>query len=223
MTVGMPAPMCWSVVVPVKGLATAKSRLRAAVPADLHPALVLAMTADTVAAALAAFPVRLVVVVADDPAAVAAARRLGAMALADSPAAGLNAALRYGAEQASATEPRCGIAALTADLPALSSVELSRALAAAAAHPRAFVADHRGSGTTMLTARPGWALSPAYGENSRVRHAEGGAVDLLAAATLPAGSVRSVRSDVDTPTDLLAARALGLGRHTAALLHALAS
>jgi 2-phospho-L-lactate guanylyltransferase len=214
-------PVCWSVVVPVKRLAGAKSRLRAAVPTDLHPGLVVAMAADTVAAALATPTVRLVVVVADDGATAAAARRLGAMVVPDAPAAGLNAALEYGAERARTVEPRCGVAALAADLPALQPADLTYALAAAARIPRALVPDRTGSGTTLLTARAGCALLPAYGENSRDRHLAGGAVDLIAA--WPARALDSLRGDVDTPADLRAAQVLGLGRHTATLLHALAS
>src|SRR5919108_4147379 len=52
----------WSVVVPVKRLESAKTRL--AVPLELRPGLVLAMAADTVAAARS---VARVLVISDDP------------------------------------------------------------------------------------------------------------------------------------------------------------
>jgi 2-phospho-L-lactate guanylyltransferase len=47
----------WSVVVPVKRVEKAKTRLRDAVPGADHEALVLALAADTVRAVLASAPV----------------------------------------------------------------------------------------------------------------------------------------------------------------------
>src|SRR5664280_2288679 len=95
-TAALKSPEGWSIVVPVKRLTIAKSRLRTAVPADQHAALVVAMAADTVAAAIAT-GVRLVVVVTNEPRAAAALRRLGAVVVADQPGAGLNQALAFGA------------------------------------------------------------------------------------------------------------------------------
>ncbi|MGW4502781.1 2-phospho-L-lactate guanylyltransferase, partial [Micromonospora sp. NPDC004336] len=90
----------WTVVVPVKPLAAAKSRLRGALPAVPHEALALALAADTVAAVRACPAVAGVLVVTDDPRVAAAARRAGATPLPDAPGAGLNAALRHGASAA---------------------------------------------------------------------------------------------------------------------------
>ncbi|WP_432836056.1 2-phospho-L-lactate guanylyltransferase [Dactylosporangium sp. CA-092794] len=98
-----PAPQrsaTWVAVVPVKPLRAAKTRLRGAVPEAVHPDLVLAMARDTVAAALACRAVARVVVVCDDPAVCAELTALGAVCLPDAPAAGLNAALSYGAQAA---------------------------------------------------------------------------------------------------------------------------
>ncbi|GAA3284929.1 NTP transferase domain-containing protein [Dactylosporangium vinaceum] len=97
----------WVAVVPVKPLPAAKTRLRGAVPEAVHPDLVLAMARDTVAAALACRAVARVVVVCDDPAVCAELTELGASCLPDTPAAGLNAALTYGALAAGqAVDPR---------------------------------------------------------------------------------------------------------------------
>ncbi|MGH3713306.1 MAG: 2-phospho-L-lactate guanylyltransferase, partial [Micromonosporaceae bacterium] len=57
----------WSVVIPVKRLSQAKTRLRGALPGVPHDDLVLAIAADTVAAALACRAVAAVVVVTDEP------------------------------------------------------------------------------------------------------------------------------------------------------------
>lgn len=208
----------WSLVVPLKPLAVAKSRL--AVPVDgQRPALVLAFVLDTVAAALACPRVADVTVVTDDPVAGAELAALGALVVPDAPAAGLNAALRYGAERAGERGPRAGagagVAALNGDLPALRPAELTEVLAEAARLPgRAFLADAAGLGTTLLTASRGVALSPGFGGASRARHLASGAREI----TLPA--VPSVRQDVDTAADLEAARALGLGPRTSRLLPA---
>ncbi|NEC42232.1 2-phospho-L-lactate guanylyltransferase, partial [Streptomyces sp. SID8016] len=68
----------WSLVVPLKPLARAKSRLGRAAGEDARPRLALAFAQDTVAAALDCARVRDVVVVTDDPVAAAALAELGA-------------------------------------------------------------------------------------------------------------------------------------------------
>jgi 2-phospho-L-lactate guanylyltransferase len=192
----------WAVVVPVKRLAAAKSRLRG-VAAD-HTGLVLAMAEDTVRAVLACSVVSGVLVVSDDAAVARTLGGLGTRVVPDSPAGGLNAAIRHGAGVAGAG----WVAALAADLPALRPEELTEALSAARA--RAFVADASGTGTTLLVAPPGVGLDPRFGPGSAARHAASGAVPL-------AGNWPTLRRDVDTPVDLAEAERLGLGPATAAV------
>ena len=197
----------WSVVVPAKRLAVAKTRLRPLTAGDpgSHAALVLALLADTVAAALGCPVVDTVLVVTDDPAAAAEVTRLGARTVPDEPDDGLNAALAHGA--AIATGP--AVAALSSDLPALRPDELAAALTAAVAAPRCFVADAHGTGTTLLTA-VGTPLRPSFGPASAEAHRLGGAVELTGAWP---GLVR----DVDTEADLRAAVRLGVGPRTSSL------
>ncbi len=207
----------WSVVVPAKRLAVAKTRLSplTAPDGDLHADLVLALLADTVTAALAAADgdtvVADVVVVTDDPRAAAVVTGLGARTVPDEPDRGLNAALVHGALAVRTT----AVAALSSDLPALRPAELGAALRAAGGHPRALVADAAGTGTTLLTARDG-DLAPRFGPGSAAVHAAAGALPLT-------GERPGLRRDVDTPDDLAAAVLLGIGRHTAALLPRLPS
>lgn len=196
----------WAIVVPVKRLDAAKSRL--AVEPSLRRDLALAMAADTVAAALAADPVALVVVVTDDPRARDPLTELGATVVPDVPDAGLNPALRYGAEVAVQRLPQAGVAAVSSDLAALAPAELAAALESAAGDEAAFVADAEGDGTTLLAARRGFRLQPQFGRGSAAAHRSAGAVDRSAAAGA------SVRRDVDTLATLRAAALLGLGRHT---------
>ena len=200
----------WSVLLPVKVLAQAKSRL-AGLAGPRRAELALALACDTVTAVLGCEAAARVVVITDDPVAQATLGDLGALVIPDEPRDGLNAALRHGAAVAVARWPGCGTAALSADLPALRPAELARALDAAAAWPTAFVADAAGDGTTLYTAAPGVAFRPAFGLASRARHAAGGA------AELDLTQVPGLRRDVDTPADLRGAAALGLGPRTAPL------
>jgi 2-phospho-L-lactate guanylyltransferase len=199
----------WSLVVPLKPLVLAKSRLAAAADDVLRPHLALAFAQDTVAAALACPAVRDVAVVTDDPAAAAELAALGARIVPDAPAAGLNAALAHGARAVRARRPAAAVAALNADLPALRPTELARVLAAASVFPRAFLTDAAGIGTTLLAAAPGMELRPAFGGRSRRRHLASGA------AEIQLDGVDSVRQDVDTGDDLAAALVLGVGPRTA--------
>lgn len=194
----------WSVVVPAKRLAVAKTRLRPLTGAS-HDEWVLAMLADTVAAAVATPAVGAVVVVTDEPAAADVVRALGATTVPDVPDRGLNPALEHGARATGAA----AVAALSSDLPALRPAELAAALAAAAVAPRCFVADAAGTGTTLLTAR-GVDLDPNFGRGSAGAHRDGGAQPLT-------GTWPGLTRDVDTAEDLRAALALGVGPRTTAL------
>ena len=203
----MSASLTWSLVVPVKVLAEGKSRL-AGLAGPSRPALALAVAADTIRAAAACADVNEVTAVTDDPVAAAEFEQLGARVIGDEPAAGLNPALVHGARLVSRRHPQAGIAALSADLPALKPAELGRALRAAARWPEAFVPDASGTGTTLYTTRPGVPFRPRFGPGSRRRHAQAGAHELARQ------DVPGLRRDVDTPADLSEAAALGLGPRT---------
>ncbi|MGW7384375.1 2-phospho-L-lactate guanylyltransferase [Streptomyces sp. NPDC054794] len=202
--------MQWTLVIPVKPLARAKSRLSDTAADGLRPGLALAFAQDTVAAALACPQVGDVAVVTGDALAGRELAALGARIVADEPGGGLNAALAHGARVVRSRRAETPVAALNADLPALRPAELSRVLAAAAQFPRAFLPDAAAIGTTLLTAAGGRELHPAFGVDSRARHRASGAVELGLDA------VDSVRQDVDTGEDLRAALALGVGPRTAA-------
>jgi 2-phospho-L-lactate guanylyltransferase len=200
----------WTLVIPLKPLARAKSRLSDTAADGLRPGLALAFAQDTVAAALACPAVKDVAVVTDDTLAGRELGALGARIISDEPPGGLNAALAHGAAAVRAARPESAVAALNADLPALRPLELARVLDAAAEFPRAFLPDAAAIGTTLLGAREGEELAPAFGTDSRARHRASGAVELAL------GAVDSVRQDVDTGADLRAALALGVGPRTAA-------
>lgn len=200
----------WAIVVPVKQLAVAKSRLLAgdAVRRDLA----LAMALDTVRAAADCPAVSEVIAVSDDRLAVEALRALGVHVVPDRPDAGLNPALAHGAREAALRDPAVAVAAMSADLPALRPEDLDEILALADATSSAVVADTNGEGTTLLTARPAGLFRPCFGEQSRRAHVDAGALDLTAAAAA------SLRQDVDTVADLAAAAGLGCGSSTSEVL-----
>jgi 2-phospho-L-lactate/phosphoenolpyruvate guanylyltransferase len=194
----------WTVLIPVKELECAKSRLRGAVRGVPHRDLVLALVLDTLDAALACPAVAAVLVVSSDETVAAAARERGAKAIPDRPDAGLNAALRHGATVAGGGP----LVALAGDLPALRGDDLAAVLTAVTA--RGYVRDAAGTGTTLLATPAGTPLDPRFGVDSARIHAGSGAVELAAPD--------SVRCDVDTAADLATAARLGLGARTRALL-----
>ncbi|MFI5552591.1 2-phospho-L-lactate guanylyltransferase [Streptomyces sp. NPDC051738] len=203
--------MQWTLVVPLKPLARAKSRLADTAADGLRLGLALAFAQDTVAAALACPAVKDVAVVTDDALAGRELGALGAHIVPDEPGDGLNAALAHGAAIVRSSRPESPVAALNADLPALRPLELARVLDSAAEFPRAFLPDAAAIGTTLLSAAPGYELLPSFGTDSRARHRRSGAVELCL------DEVDSVRQDVDTGDDLRAALTLGVGPRTAAM------
>ena len=206
-----PGPV--DLVVPVKPLHAAKTRLRGATgndDADAHSALALALAHDTITAVRAARMVRRLLVVSADPSVAAELAAIGVEVVPD-PGGGLNAALHHGAALLRARDPAAPVGALQADLPALRPDELDAAVAAAAGTERAFCADAEGTGTTFLLAAGGIDLAPRFGTDSASAHGAFGALPLV-------GRWPGLRRDVDTPDDLRVAAELGLGSRTRAVL-----
>ncbi|AWB96564.1 2-phospho-L-lactate guanylyltransferase [Agromyces badenianii] len=198
----------WTVVIPVKAPAGAKTRLAVAVPTVEREALARAFALDTIAAALAARSVARVVVVGDDASLAGEAEFVPEPV--DRPR-GLTRAIEYGIAHAGASGDELeaqGVAVLLGDLPALKPEELDAALDAAARHPLAFVRDADGTGTTLATASSGAVLRPHFGADSAARHAAAGFVELEASAGLT--------RDVDTIDALADALELGVGPLTSA-------
>lgn len=199
-------------IIAVKRLAVAKTRLAPVFSAPTRERVVLAMLLDTIAAAAHAPELRGITVVTPDDIAAEAARQLGADVLADPtpddhPDPLNNAIVAAESVITSTPEPPPNIVVLQGDLPALQTQELSQAIAAARAHKRSFVTDRHGSGTAALFAF-GSLLQPAFGADSAQRHRSSGAMELT-------GAWPGLRCDIDTPDDLQVARRLGVGAATA--------
>jgi 2-phospho-L-lactate guanylyltransferase len=205
----------WSVVIPLKPLHLAKTRLRG-LPPRRRQALVAAMALDVRDAVLGCPDVAEIVIVTRDARWRTILGQPRTRFVADSAHDTLNDALRRGAAACRRDMPDHGIAALPGDLPALTAEELAAALVASSELGSAFVPDAHGDGTTLLAARPSSGFEPRYGRSSRSRHREAGATEL----DFPHDS--GLRQDVDSLQDLAAARAIGLGRHTRTALAAAA-
>ena len=203
------APADIGLVIAVKRLAAAKTRLAPVFSAATRETVVLAMMVDTIKAALAVPALHTITVVTPDPVAADAAAALGAQVLPDPTPDGhrdpLNNAIA--AAEAVVRESASNVVALQGDLPALQTQELSEAITAARGHPRSFVGDRHGTGTSALFAF-GVPLQPQFGSDSARRHQHSGAIELT-------GAWPGLRCDIDTPDDLMVARRLGVGAATA--------
>jgi len=207
----------WTVIIPVKTLAAAKTRMEP--NARGSGDLALAFFLDTLAAVRACDAVSEVLVATTDDQVAAAASAAGCDVIPDEGFPGINAAARHAADQRSGTG---GVAVIVSDLPCLTARSLAIVIAAADRHPVSFLADADGEGTTMWFAGQGQATDPRFGVRSRAAHADAGAVDLVAAEG-DLAAFAPARRDVDTRIALEQARRLGLGRHTVAVLAAVPS
>jgi len=199
----------WRLIVPVKGQLAAKSRLHP--PAGVARAdLAHAFALDTITAAVAGIPPAHLVVVTSDELTATFVRNQGGSVVTDH-GDGLNPAIRQGIRYVERVLGLGPVAVLLGDIPTLRPQDLIDALSACAMHPRALVPDASGTGTVLLSALSPQDLDPRFGPDSAREHARDCVrLDLA----LPA-----LRTDVDDDRALRSAIAIGVGRHTAAVLH----
>lgn len=198
------------VIVPVKGLGEAKSRLAAVFGPRQRAELVLAMLEDVLGAVRAVHEGPLLLVTPDDDYA-PSARRAGAELIEDA-GGGYNAAVTQALAAASAREAGAALV-LPADQPRAQPAELRAALDALEEHA-VVVAPSRDGGTGLLGLRPPDAIAPAFGIGSAARHHALGEAAGLAVARL---ELPSLHDDVDEAGDLLEG-ATPLGEATAAFV-----
>ena len=198
----------WRLIVPVKGQLAAKSRLHppeGVARADLAHAFAL----DTITAVLACVPPAHLVVVTTDELTATFVRDHGGAVVADR-GEGLNPAIRQGIGYVERVLGLGPTAILLGDIPTLRPQDLSTALAACAVYSRALVPDASGRGTVLLSALSPQDLHPQFGPNSARKH---GSDCVRLDLDLPA-----LRTDVDDDQALRHAVAIGIGRHTEAVL-----
>lgn len=203
----------WRIIVPIKDRTTSKTRLRtpAGVP---HAHLALAIALDTLAAVYEVVSPALVFVVTDDDEVTSFVAAAGGSFVHD-PGRGLNPAIAAGITAATPNELPPGRisapgAVLLGDLPSLTPEQLIAGLRICAVAESSVVPDHDGSGTVLLTHHDLRQIIPRFGAGSAARHAR-------AARTMTPALPR-LRTDVDTESSLAQAVALGVGKHTAAVL-----
>lgn len=238
----------WDLIIPVKRLESAKSRLEGLV-SQRRQDLALAFACDAVDAAASASRVERVFVVTEDPRARVTLFLRGAILVGETHGRGLNRAIEagiaavqrqsvvegQGPAQSLITARR--LAVMTGDLPAVTSREIDAALAAAELLPRAILADAEGTGTVLLTANPHAATKAGANPHVVNPHAapeaavtlplhpqfgQGSLLRHVEAGHVPlCGEYPGLRRDVDTQEDLADARRLGVGPATQATLNAL--
>lgn len=190
------------VLIPLKRLDTAKSRLRSALSGTERRRLMGAMIAHVVRAAVAAGGGR-VALASSDPGAPALAAELGVECVSDGGLA-WNAGLAHARALLSA--PAAAVLYLAGDLPLLEPDDVAAMIGAGAT---AVVGRAHDGGTNALWVAPADAFEPAFGSRgSAAVHAA-----LAAAAGLrPVVLDRpGLAYDVDTPADLAHARRLLAG------------
>ena len=138
-------------IVAVKRLAAAKTRLAPVFSAQTREKVVLAMLVDTLTAAAGVAALGSITVITPDDAAAAAAAQLGAGVLADPTPDGDSDPLNntIGTAERAVAGSFSSIVVLQGDLPALQTRELAEAIAAARHHRRSFVADLFAVGTAI--------------------------------------------------------------------------
>jgi 2-phospho-L-lactate guanylyltransferase len=191
--------------VPLRSLATGKTRLGGAIDAEEREYLLLGMLRRTVTL-LAEWPACAAVhVVSADPRALAVAVECGARPLFET-GEGLNDAIAAASDAAKA-EGAAAVLILPADLPLMDDRSLDRmleaadaALAAGAARPLVVIApsDAR-NGTNALLLSPPDVIAPHFGSLSFEAHVRAAKA---ADATLQVVTDAGLGFDLDTPEDL---------------------
>ena len=225
-------PQGWTVLIPMKPPAHAKSRLRQSVGEKLATAdtttLATAFLQDVVAASLSAVGVDRVLVISPDSTVERIAVDMGADFLAEATpfdrtsgethgGSGLNHALSQAIDEIRADRAIVPILIVTGDVAALRSESLSTVIEIAQRDDAAcFVADQGGEGTTILALPQGTSIGLRFGIGSAAAHRAAGAVDISDDVEPDA------RIDIDTSHDLAVALAYGVGTHTAEAVATLA-
>ncbi|MGW6425097.1 2-phospho-L-lactate guanylyltransferase [Nocardia sp. NPDC055053] len=179
-------------VIPVKRLTTAKTRLSSHAPSR-RAAAELLLTHTLQVATTCLEPSQVCVLTADE-AVVRRAQAFGVTVLLDA-ATDLNSALHAALGELQDSDPEATVVVLVADLPRLRPAELWPALAdAVRSGVPCHVADHHGTGTTFVSIPPGSQLPMVFGAGSARRFTGLGAVAM-------SGAPRGLSTDLDTPTD----------------------
>ena len=195
------------VVIPVRALEGAKSRLGAVLDAEERRELVELLLRRTIAAARSAPRVAGVAVVSPDPETLALAAVAGAEPIRQR-SSGLNPGLTEARTVLAGRADR--LLVLPGDLPGIAADDLAAIMsaaddAAAGGRPVVVLApDRHGRGTNALLLDPAGVIEPAFGGDSRDAHAG----EAAAAGAVFVELAGLLELDVDTPDDLLLVEAV---------------
>jgi 2-phospho-L-lactate guanylyltransferase len=198
----------WAVIVPIRKLSQAKSRLDVG-EGENRARFAVAFLIDTLSAVRGCPQVGLTVLVTPD----LSLSETGGCCVVHDDGTGIDHAVNVGRDAVVHHGHVGPVAVVLPDLPALDSSELTAVLNSLQTSRNAFVSDADLTGTTCVTASSVHTLTTAFGAGSAWRHRNLGFRELFL-------DVPSVRRDVDTVEQLVRARELGLGRATSELFDA---
>lgn len=211
------------VLIPVKALTGVKNRLAPVLTAAQRRALVGAMLQDVVGACRAAVGVARVVLISRSPDVQELAHALEVDAWAEPADAGLNDAVRWGADRAAAGGA-ARLVVVMGDCPLTMPEDVARLTGRGAGDELALVPSLDGTGTNALALDAGVSVVPRFGPGSLGAHRALAAEAGLRPVLVPCPSLAL---DVDTPDDLhrlaeaaSAARSSRLARAWLARVHA---
>ena len=197
-------------IVPVKPLRDAKSRLSPILSPAERCALARATLRHVLRIASAAASIRRVLVVSRDEAALSLARDSGADALREYADCDLNGALRLALRTANMQDADAALI-LPADLPFVIRDDIEAIVRLSRERSIVIATDCAGDGTNALFLRPPDIISPAYGPASFEKHCR---LAREACVSVQRYTSRRLALDIDTPGDLYAyMRALERGGH----------
>lgn len=183
------------VVIPVKDLRCAKSRLQSLLPPDERAGLVLAMLRD-VLETLADCDLGNVWLVACDDAVFEHAAEFGVCEVREPRSRGHNAAVRTGLSHVGRDVP---VIVLPADLPLIQPGDIAR-LASVGKGSAGLVPDRHRSGTNGMVLPSSDVIEPHFGPNSLVRHQEAALGAGVAVHLVPS---RTMAADIDGEEDVI--------------------
>jgi 2-phospho-L-lactate/phosphoenolpyruvate guanylyltransferase len=186
-------------VVPVKDTAAAKTRLAAAVSAELRQGLALAMLEDVLVALAETRGLAGLLLVTIDPAARDLASRYGACVIEDGARDGHTGAVTAAARRLAA-EGRGTMLTLPGDIPLVNSAEIERLIAAHLPAPSFTIApSHDEMGSNAILISPPDAVRLRFGEDSFRPHL---AASRAAGIEPTIVKLPGIALDIDNPADL---------------------
>jgi 2-phospho-L-lactate/phosphoenolpyruvate guanylyltransferase len=200
--------MCLWVIVPVKPLRRAKSRLSDILTSEEREQLNCHMLKNTLMALSMVPDIGRVLVVSSDMSALALAREYSARTLLEDGRSKLNTALTRATTLAQAYTSS-GVMILSADLPLINSTELQKFILLAQQAPEVIIApDRHNVGTNAMIVSPSGLIPYAFGANSFQRHLS---LAHHAGARVEVYQSPAFELDIDTPQDLALYRQLEAG------------